>query len=129
MMKLKDGCLYQARNGKRYRVSYNNNRGVFECLRSFRGFWDAQGLAINGYEGDLLFEVQELRWVPFCGIKRFMELSCEGDVYRVVGDHVQRQVTRTEAQAMHRAIPTVYMSRAEAERELQLLKGERIVIT
>ena len=93
-MKLENGKLYEARNGQRFRVTQRAD-GHFECC-SYTSVWNKEGLTVlDGY--DLIREVEQYRWIPVRGNTDNLK---EGETYRYRRGHVQKQVTRAEAQRL-----------------------------
>jgi hypothetical protein len=99
MFQLRDGGLYETRDGRRARVTTKN--GVrFNCPKSFPSFWLHTGEHLSNSDDDLVREIDEKRWVPLCGIDTAFEQTSEDMIYRIHKGHVQQLVTRDKARAM-----------------------------
>ena len=105
-MELKDGGLYQTKQGKRYRVFFRN--GIFVCP-SFGGYWFSNGTAMGKVRMDgkckkphLISEVDESRYVSVslaeCNQLPNSVLDAE---YATDGRHWFKRVSLDEAKAMH----------------------------
>lgn len=96
-MKLEAGKLYETVDGRRFRVTYNESSRVFECNKSYSGYWRADAAAFVEHmyrpEDNLVREVVEKRWVPIneYAIEEGMILS------KVRGRHWQEYISRDEA--------------------------------
>jgi hypothetical protein len=92
MFKLEDGKLYEDLEGRRFRVTYNKSKDVFECPKAYNGFWSVHGYTPHS-DTHLVKEVEENRWVPI-----HLEDIADGAIVRKTrGHHWQELVSRTEA--------------------------------
>ena len=94
MFTLQDGRLYQSRAGVRYRVKYDSDLKRFTC-RSYSGTWHVNGVASDIAMHDLIMEVPESRWIPVA-----TDTMVPDQLYRYHRGHLQRMVTRGEAQRL-----------------------------
>lgn len=99
-LRLEDGKLYETLNGDRFRVKYDKRTNSYACEACNRA-WRADGTSID-YEGVvahyLVREVPEYRWVPV-RVTEARDLK-KNEIYRNHYGHIQRRVTRAEAQAL-----------------------------
>lgn len=98
MLKLRDGGLYETRDGRRARVTRFGDR--FMCPKSFPVGWFDDGQHFSNSDDDLVREIDEKRWVPLCGLDNAFEQLSENMTYRIHKGHVQQLVTRAKARAM-----------------------------
>lgn len=96
MLNLQDGKLYETRDGRRFRVTKKDD-GLYKC-RSHDSGWFSDGSARNlNYKDYLVKETEQYRWIPVRGNTDNLK---EGETYRYRRGHVQRRVTREEAQRL-----------------------------
>lgn len=92
-MKLQNGKLYETRDGRRFRVTWDKITNIFTCPRSYPYAWEPDGISTMRFYDNLVREVEEKRWVPIQESDIW-----ENKIVRKRRGHWQMLVTREEAQ-------------------------------